>query len=186
MELSFTLDYSKQVKVLYTKVGISEAFPAGSAEVVQPDPEQLNAIWDTGATGSAITPEVVKALNLRPSGMCTISGVYGAKDTNTYLVNLFLPNKVVIPNIRVSEVDKLAGDFGVLIGMDIIGQGDFAVSNVDNKTVLTFRLPSKKRFDFVAESQKFASKQERRTSEKKAQKQMRKKIQARISRRGNR
>lgn len=186
MELSFTVDYGRRVDLLSTKVGISEAFPVSNAEVVSADPDQFNAIWDTGATGSAITPEVVKALNLRPSGMCTIHGVQGAKDTNTYLVNLFLPNRVVIPNVRVSEVDKLVGNFGVLIGMDIIRQGDLAVSNVDNKTVMTFRLPSKKRFDFVAESQKSAAEQERRPSKKNLLKQKRMKKQARRSRRGNR
>jgi hypothetical protein len=35
--------------------------------------------------------------------------------------------------------------------MDIIGQGDFAVSNYGGKTVFTFRVPSKQMIDFVAQ-----------------------------------
>ena len=35
--------------------------------------------------------------------------------------------------------------------MDIIGTGDFAVTNLDGKTVFTFRIPSAERIDFVKE-----------------------------------
>ena len=37
------------------------------------------------------------------------------------------------------------------IGMDIISQGDFAVSNFNGTTVFTFRPPSKATIDFVKE-----------------------------------
>lgn len=33
--------------------------------------------------------------------------------------------------------------------MDIIGKGDFIVSNYGEKTVFTFRLPSLMKFDFI-------------------------------------
>jgi len=39
----------------------------------------------------------------------------------------------------------------MLIGMDIIGIGDFAVSNYNNKTIFSFRYPSKHKIDFVHE-----------------------------------
>ena len=39
----------------------------------------------------------------------------------------------------------------ILIGMDIIGTGDFAVSNYDNKTTFSFRWPSISKIDFVKE-----------------------------------
>ncbi len=39
----------------------------------------------------------------------------------------------------------------MLIGMDIIGAGDFAVTNKDGKTVMTYRYPSSKCIDFVTE-----------------------------------
>ena len=48
------------------------------------------------------------------------------------------------------EVDALAGEQDdVLIGMDIINLGDFAVSNVEGSTCFTFRMPSLEEFDFV-------------------------------------
>jgi hypothetical protein len=38
--------------------------------------------------------------------------------------------------------------FNVIIGMDIITLGDFAISNKDEKTVLSFRIPSVDTIDF--------------------------------------
>jgi hypothetical protein len=42
-------------------------------------------------------------------------------------------------------------DFGVLIGMSIINKGDFSISNYDNKTTLSFRIPSVKETDYTKE-----------------------------------
>jgi len=50
--------------------------------------------------------------------------------------------------LRVTE-GSIFGDSDVLIGMDIISLGDFAVTNFQEKTVFTFRIPSVERIDFV-------------------------------------
>ena len=39
---------------------------------------------------------------------------------------------------------------GVLIGMDVITQGDFAVSCKDGRTQFTFRMPSIEHADYAA------------------------------------
>ena len=62
---------------------------------------------------------------------------------------MHLPNNVVVTEVPVTEADALAGDAEVLIGMDIIGLGDFAVSNFQGQTSFTFRIPSLKHIDFV-------------------------------------
>ncbi|MBF0518396.1 MAG: SEC-C domain-containing protein [Nitrospirae bacterium] len=41
--------------------------------------------------------------------------------------------------------------FDILIGMDIICQGDFAVTYKEGNTVLSFRTPPLKEIDFVQE-----------------------------------
>ncbi len=48
---------------------------------------------------------------------------------------------------------KTAGALGskVLIGMDVMNLGDFAVTNHGGKTMFTFRTPSQKHIDFVAD-----------------------------------
>ena len=70
----------------------------------------------------------------------------GSKIVQEFLVNVGLPNEVVFSSIRVT----LGGfsDADVLIGMDIISQGDFAVTNFNQRTVFSFRVPSLETIDF--------------------------------------
>jgi hypothetical protein len=51
----------------------------------------------------------------------------------------------------VSECTELStdGSIGVLIGMNIINKGDFAITNFQGKTTMSFRIPSKQKIDFV-------------------------------------
>lgn len=62
-----------------------------------------------------------------------------------------MPNYVEVPYLMVIR-GQITGDGDVLIGMDIISNGDFAVTNKDNKTVFTFRIPSIVYIDFVKDS----------------------------------
>jgi len=115
-------------------------------------------IWDTGATGSAITELFAKKLKLPAIGKKKVSGLGGTIDKNRYLVDLILPNNVRIPDLSVTEIDNPVDDngnktepFGMLIGMDIISRGDFSVTNCEGKTVMSFRIPSMVRTDYVDE-----------------------------------
>ncbi len=51
-------------------------------------------------------------------------------------------------------MDVLEGDlhdFDVLIGMDIISQGDFSITHEGNRTIFSFQTPSTHNIDFVEE-----------------------------------
>jgi len=39
-------------------------------------------------------------------------------------------------------------EYDVVIGMDVIGKGDLAVTNLNDKTTFTFRIPSEEEIDF--------------------------------------
>lgn len=123
-----------------------------SRQVQQPNREYA-ALWDTGATNSGITRKVVQECQLVPIGRARAEGAHGSKEVDTFLVNLSLPNGVTANGIRVAEIDDIK-EADVLIGMDIINFGDFAVSNRGTETVFTFRMPSMERFDFVRELKK--------------------------------
>lgn len=109
------------------------------------------ALWDTGATNSCISKEVVEALHLVPTGMTRILTPSGEDTVSTYLVDVMLPNNVRVTDLRVNESAIGAQGIGILIGMDIISLGDFAVSNFKGKTAFSFRIPSEKRTDYVVE-----------------------------------
>lgn len=147
MSHSFTVKYAGQQNVLITSCSVSAIFDQANG-VARPTHVELQAIWDTGATNSVITQSAVDALGLKATGMTSVHGVAGVSTCETYLVAIGLPNHVVFPNIKVTK-GILSGGIGVLIGMDIIGGGDFSVTNKDSKTVFSFRFPSQTHVDFV-------------------------------------
>ena len=112
------------------------------------------AQWDTGATGTCISKLVVDRLGLVPIGMTTIQTPSGERTTNVYVVDIVLRNEVRIKDIEV--IESMIGNQGIdlLIGMDIITLGDFAVTNVNGKTKFTFRIPSVGEIDYVKEIKK--------------------------------
>lgn len=67
---------------------------------------------------------------------------------------MWLPNDKIIANLTVVGID-FNDDVDVLIGMDIITLGDFALSNFEGKTVFTFRIPSVAEIDYVEENKHF-------------------------------
>ena len=112
---------------------------------------QTKAIWDTGATNTVVTEEAAKKLGLLSFGKTNVSGVHGLKLVNRYFVNITLNNKSISLDIPVTECSALSPDesIGVLIGMDIINKGDFAITNHNGRTLMSFRVPSLQEIDFV-------------------------------------
>lgn len=114
-------------------------------------PKNWNGLWDTGASKSSITRRIVDDLQLIPVGSANISTANGVVTVNTYFVDIGLPNHVIVQNVLVSCAD-LGDDIDVLIGMDIIKHGDFAITNTENCTTFSFRVPSIQEIDYVKES----------------------------------
>ena len=148
--ISFTTSFNGHSNVLSNDVLISEAFDPPSELINSKNygAKKYKAIWDTGATGTVITKKVVDECSLSPIGVKEVHTAAGASRANTFLVNVWLPNRLIVSNVE-ATLGKLAGDIEVLIGMNIIGRGDFAVTNKDGKTVFSFRFPSCECIDFV-------------------------------------
>lgn len=118
---------------------------------------KTKGIWDTGATDSVITANTARQLGLMPISKAFVRGVHGPKEVNVYYVNITLNNDQITLNARVTECVELSADNskGMLIGMNIISMGDFAVSNYGGSTVMSFRRPSLEHIDFVNEIREF-------------------------------
>ena len=158
--LAFTTRYDGRARVLSNQVGVFLPVTPEEAKTQNIQLKEYLAIWDTGATHSAITKKVVDDLRLKPTGVRETRHADGKSINNTYLVNLLLPNKVMVESVRVTEVKLIPDDNTsddkqpqLLIGMDIIGIGDFAVTNADGKTTFSFRVPSVEEIDFIPETQ---------------------------------
>jgi hypothetical protein len=145
--MAFTCRSVGRLSVLESDV---ELFAAFLPPAVPSKHFTYKALYDTGATHSAISPKVVADLALASVGD-TIVGVGGGDlPTTSHLVNIGLPNHVMFPMVRVAKVTLHRG-VDAVIGMDILAQGDFSVTNYQGKTTFSFCFPSRREIDFVGE-----------------------------------
>lgn len=116
--------------------------------------EEFQAIWDTGASISVITQGVVERCGLQPIGMALMRHAGNQQEpeqTEVYLINLGLPNNVTVEGVEVIRGGFDGGD--VLIGMDIINAGDFALTHAGGGSKFSFRIPSQADIDFVRDAE---------------------------------
>jgi hypothetical protein len=152
MAQSFTTTYKGIVLAPVTDIQISEAFDP-RAGGTHPPAFPFKAIWDTGATHSVVTDAVVKKLGLAPVSKRKSHTGGGVVDADVYLMNMMLPNRVEIVGVPAACLPIDGPD--ALIGMDIMTRGDFAITNHNGVTKLSFQMPSTHDIDFVANPSSF-------------------------------
>ncbi len=94
-----------------------------------------------------ITQRVVDECGLVPFDAANVVGVHGENLSEVYLVNVMLPSRAAFAGLHVAK-GQLAPGADLLIGMDIISLGDFAITNFEERTVFSFRTPSEGHIDF--------------------------------------
>jgi predicted aspartyl protease len=104
-----------------------------------------SALIDTGATMSAVATRLARTLELVSLGSNLSHGANDASWINIYTIDITLPNSIFFANLKASEF-KAKHNFEVLLGMDIITQGDFALTDNAGNTVLSYRRPHKTSF----------------------------------------
>lgn len=72
--------------------------------------------------------------------MCQVAGIHGTEYEYTYYVDLMVPGEMTFKTLEVTEGEL--EDVDVLIGMDVIPQGDLCISNGNKETVVAFRSPA--------------------------------------------
>jgi hypothetical protein len=150
---AFTVKYTGPADRIITAVSLTAAYDPSNPPIPPPPLHPTSALWDTGASRSCITPTVAKAIALIPTGSVRLTHAGGSELKNSYLVNVYLPNNVLIAGLIVSEFEETA-QFGVIIGMDVIARGDFSITNFNNQTWASFRFPSIQGIDYVEEANK--------------------------------
>lgn len=111
---------------------------------------KTKGIWDTGATKSVITQQVVDYLGLPEAGVTFINTASASNiQRPTYLVDLVLKSDVRV-HVEVTS-GTILNENGVdcLIGMDVIALGDFSITQYNGKTCMSFRIPSQHEIDFT-------------------------------------
>ena len=104
--------------------------------------EQAKALWDTGANCCCISFDLLDKLKLKPIGAMPIATPSGTAIYNKYMVDIELSKGIVIKDITVCESEIGSQNLDLLIGMNIINKGDFAISNFNGETKFSFRIPT--------------------------------------------
>ena len=124
-----------------TEIGVGIPFVPAMGIVQHSPVATAVALWDTGSQSSCISEKCARSLGLRPVKNAVIHDINGISQKPVYLVNIILPNQTVIPCVEVVEIVVTSGP-EVILGMDVIMQGNFSVSNFNGSPVFSFGLPS--------------------------------------------
>ena len=137
---SFKKEYNLKAEAIVTNALVMVGEELKEGQPFPPCMYSESAAWDTGAEITIISPRLVETLGLKPYDKGQFMGIGGDQTVNTYLVHIGLPNGKMVYNEEVycSDID----DYDVLLGMDIITQTDFLITNKDGKTTFQFRTPS--------------------------------------------
>jgi hypothetical protein len=102
----------------------------------------FNAVLDTGATMSSISENVVNRLHFPTCGSVRVTSSSGTGLHNVYRVTFILPDAMMFSNIT-APIFTSTPSIDVLIGMDIIRQGDLSLTqDTSGNTLVSFRVPS--------------------------------------------
>lgn len=130
MKQTLTYNYNKRQSRIITPVKVSY----GNKSFV------VNALWDTGATYSCITNELAKQLNLTVFSSLEMETAGGTTIANVYVAQISLEDKINLGEMVLFSAKIISKEFDMLIGMDIILQGSFSITNIDNNTKFTFEI----------------------------------------------
>ena len=139
--MAYMKDYEGIASAIITDAYVFEGEPIEQGIIPAKRFFTHNACWDTCAEVTMISTCVVKALGLEPFEHTSPMGIGGDEEVGVYLIHLGLPNGYLYRNLIVSASD--IDDYDVLIGMNLISQSDFFITNIDGQNHFAFDIPAK-------------------------------------------
>lgn len=118
--------YPLSIREIVTEISLYY-LPKGETEKKE---IRVKALWDTGAQCTVIHHSLEKTLNLDIIGNQNITGVDGIPSLERqYVVDISFHKDMIIPDVKVTSSGFVNGTFNMIIGMDIIGSGDFFIGS---------------------------------------------------------
>ncbi len=151
---ALTIEHEFIAPAIYTGAGVCSPDVLAGLENLSPDDSRIHwkkALWDTGATQSCISDRLATELALEVDGFVDVATATGIVQLFIYTVHLVLPSGLVFHSVQAMGFTYGDDDCDIIIGMDIMTQGDLALTNLEGRTVFSFRIPSLHTVDFEAE-----------------------------------
>ena len=111
----------------------------------------VNAVWDTGATYSSVSPWVARKLELPADGRAVSIGVGGPVAGSTSICFAFPGNKRYAALVEASWLPDVKGVPDFIIGLDIILMGEMTLRSKGDRAELLFTFDTSKFVDFVGD-----------------------------------
>lgn len=155
---AFTVKANGRLASILTDIEVRPGFDPGKPPTPIPPAIKTRALWDTGASKSVIAASLARSLGLTPVSTREVHHGDGKSMRHVYMVNFDLPNAVHVGGVLATEFPPSHDHFSVLVGMDVMGLGDMALTHVGGLTTFSFRVPSCEAVDYVliANRQRFA------------------------------
>ena len=103
-----------------------------------PQHRQYTGIWDCGSSGTRISQKVVNDLQLKAVGTVPVRQFEASeKIREVFFLSIALSPDIVFSDVRITN-GYFPPDFDVIIGLDLITQGDFRLRKENGKTVVEF------------------------------------------------
>ena len=109
------------------------------------------ALWDTGAMCTCVSQTLAAKLGL----VKVYEKELTVADNKSIMADVFCAKirmgHIEFANMFVYGLPMDGKKENVIIGMDVISQGDLTITNYQDQSLLTFRAPSIERIDYVAD-----------------------------------
>ena len=99
----------------------------------------FEAVWDTGATNTCISPHLANAMRLKSVGETSIEGFTGFSNSLLFKSDLLLPNNIVFKDHLFFGTGL--GSVDMLLGMDVISRCSSSIMPKENKIEFSFGIP---------------------------------------------
>jgi len=93
------------------------------------------AMWNTAIRQTAVSRRLIDLLRVAPIPFLRIDS------SSAYLVNLHFTDMVIMPALPVAVMGRGSDDScDVVVGMDVIGLGEFSITVIGGESTVSFRL----------------------------------------------
>lgn len=142
--------YTFKYDSIKSRIIINKCFVSLPLSEKEPNAAEYSALWDTGAMSTCISERLAADMGLIATDRTSVVGANNVPfEAPLYDVKIKM-GSYLIPFKRVIGL-PMGDEYDMIIGMDIITQGDFSISNFGGKTFISFRTPSLESVDFVEE-----------------------------------
>jgi hypothetical protein len=131
--------YDKSFKRVVTEIEVSQSSAWCAINNLKSVNIQARALWDTGAEICAVSSDFVNRLGLVSYGEEWFVGFGGEAEQEKYYLDIALGDNRHIYNIPAMHNPHMKS-YDIIIGMNVITMGDFALIREDKGTRFVFKL----------------------------------------------